>query len=199
MVTYYREGSKGLNTITVTTSKPTKLLIKLFEKASVTPHKRQYNYSVKKSFTEHTLCYSLTLLNNKPYLGSVAWARPFYNGHVRVGTRYCCDPDWRKMLATHDEIPGKGYDNIRIDLIDHIDQQVNFCKKLGYSNFFLSREDNTRNGRRTKIICEAINRYSSYNWKFLKNKQLTCPNSQDITCWQYIIYNNQPYVNGLSS
>lgn len=166
-------------------------LLELFEAVSQGAKRRQANYKIEDALTDYTLCCTVTIVDGSPYLGSVAWARPTYEGFVRVATRYCVHPDWMHAYYRRNA-PGKGYDNMRIDAVDHIDQQVDFCKNLGYENFFISREDNSPNAKATKKITESINKYSKYTWTMSKEKQRVAPNP--VTGWQWIIYNNKEYV-----
>lgn len=166
-------------------------LLELFEAVSQGAKRRTKNYTVNDALPDYTLCCTITTVDESPYLGSVAWARPSYDGFVRVATRYCVHPEWMHGYYKRNA-PGKGYDNIRIDVVDHIDQQVDFCSKLGYENFFISREDGSPSARATKEITESINKYSKHLWNMLDEKQRVAPNP--VTGWQYIIYNNKPFI-----
>lgn len=174
---------------TKTYSSPTLEIQWLYEQVSKnSTNKRRENYTLEKSFTEHTLCYSMTTVNNIPVLGSVAWNRPFYNGAVRILTRYCINPEY---ITYEFGKRTEGWKNgIRIDVVDHIDQQVSYLQSKGYSNFFISREDKTKDGRRTKQILEQINKHSKTGWNISNNKELVCPDPVSNHCWQWIIYNN---------
>jgi hypothetical protein len=163
----------------------------LYEKVHLNPlNKRKDNYLLEQSFKEYALCYSLTTVDSVPMLGSIAWARPFFNGAVRILSRYCINPEYITCEF------GKGIEGfktgIRIDLVDHIDQQVKILSKQNYNNFFISREDKTRNGRRTKEILNQINKHSQHKWKMSDKKELVCPDPCNNSCWQWVIYNNIP-------
>jgi hypothetical protein len=160
---------------------------KVFENNS---NKRKDNYNLDKLIlTGDALCYSLTTVDNIPVLGSIAWKRPFFNGAVRILSKYCINPDY----ITYEF--GKGIEGfkggIRLDTVDHIDQQVEYALSQKYNNFFISREDKTSNGRRTKEILLQINKHSQYNWFISEQKELVCPDPKSDSCWQWVIYNNK--------
>lgn len=162
-------------------------LIWLYQKvADKSNNRRNKNYILEDAFADYTLCYTLSTVNGVPYLGSVAWNRPMYNGMIRVATRYCVNPDYAYFNI-------KFKDGIRQDAITHIHQQVEFTKKLGYNDHFISREDNTPNAKNTKRILKKLNANSPYKWKMSTEKQRVAPNP--ITGWQWIIYNNKEYIN----
>ena len=160
-------------------------LIWLFEKVAQKSNKRNTNYTLDDAFTDYTLCYTLSTVDGVPYLGSLAWNRPMYDGMVRVATRYCVNPDFAYFKIKYKE-------GIRRDAIDHINQQVEYTQRLGFYNHFISREDNTPNARNTKRILKNLNAYSPYEWKMSKDKQRVAPNP--VTGWQWVIYNNKEYV-----
>lgn len=192
MANFYQECFNEHEIETFTTDYPCDQLYKLFELVFQQQDKRKKNYTVENSFKDYALCYTLTTVDGEPYLGSMAWNRPFYNGMIRVATRYCVNPKWINDFY-YKTTPGKGHNNMRIDAIDHIDQQVDFGQKQGFTNFFFSREDKT-NGKRTQKICEMVNQYSKYSWKMLEEKQLVCPDPKSNSCWQFVVYNNEPFL-----
>ena len=179
---------------TKTYSSPPDKLIELFNAVEKGAMNRNENYKIENAFNDYTLCYTLSTVDGEPWIGSIAWNLPFYNGLVRVSTRYCVHPKWANSFYRRDA-PGKGFDNMRIDVVDHIDQQIEFCKPLGFDSFFLSIEDNSPNFRRSKTICTSINKYSKYDWKILDENQRVA-NGHDRSCWQQVIYNNMPYIRG---
>lgn len=158
-------------------------LVWLYNKVSQeSSSKRKKNYSSEDSFTDYTLCYTLSTVDDIPYLGSLAWNRPLYNGMVRVASRYCVNPDFAYFNIRYK-------DCIRVDAIDHINQQVEFTKNLGFNDHFISREDRTVNARNTRRILNKLNECSSCGWKMADTKVKVAPNP--VTGWQWIIYNNQ--------
>lgn len=173
---------------------PPEKLIELFSAVEKGAMQRNKNYNIENLYSDFALCYTLSTVDGEPWLGSMAWNRPFYGDLVRVTTRYCVHPKW-SMSFYRRQAPGKGFDNMRVDVVDHIDQQVDFCKKLGFESFFLSMEDNSPSGRRSKKICTSINKYSKYEWKILDEQQRVAPGT-DRSCWQQVIYNNLPYIRG---
>jgi len=67
----------------------------LYEKVAANPsNKKKDNYILDDSFKRYAICYSLTTVDNVPVLGSIAWNRPFYNGAVRILSRYCINPEY---------------------------------------------------------------------------------------------------------
>lgn len=185
--TFYKKLNDSSNT--VTTSEAPVDMYRLYEAINNTDHKRNRNYQIDEEFKSNTICYSLTYIeDNFPALASVAWSKPMYNGIIRLTTRYCIHP----LLI--DKNFGKGIDSMRIDTIDHILQQIAFCKKLGHEDFFIGREDKSK-GRRTKQICKNISEYTFSEWKVSSDPVLIANNPNNSSCWQYIIYNNRKDFN----
>lgn len=160
-------------------------LVWLFEIVSQSLNKRNTNYTLDDAFTDYTLCYTLSTVDGVPYLGSLAWNRPMYDGMIRVATRYCVNPDFIHFNVRY-------RDGIRKDAVDHINQQVEFTKQLGFDNHFISREDNSPNAKNTKRIVENLNKNSPYTWKLTSEMRRVAPNP--VTGWQWVIYNNKEYT-----
>ena len=178
------EKKNEQNTRTVTKSEICDDFIAVFDEMFESGKKRFENYLVDSNLLKNSLCYTVTYCDEKPMLASVAWRKPFYNGMVRLCSRYCVTPSFVNVNF------GKGMDGIRLDAIDHIEQQKEFCEKLGYEDFFISRFDRT-NGRLTKIIYDGINKYSTENWKMSDAQMLVCPDPSNKECWQYVVYNTE--------
>lgn len=171
---------------TVTSAEPDSGLINIFEAMHDAGKTRSHNYLLDGKFKERTLCYSTTYIEqDMPALASVAWLRPMYNGVVRLCTRYCVHPTLSNVNF------GKGTFGLRLDTVDHILQQMEFCSNLGYTDFFIGREDKTRNGRRSKQIAEEISKHTGIEWKCSDTPVLVAPNPSASDCWQYVIYNNR--------
>ena len=170
---------------TETFSTPPKKLIELYEIVNQKIKHKSQNYKKENCITDYSLCYTITTINDIPYLGSVAWKRPFYNGMIRVLTRYCVNPiyTWKR---TNRPYP-------RIDMIEQLKQQIIFLKKLGYNDFFISKEDKS-NGKNAELIKNFLNLNTKYTWKLSADKQLVCPDPNSSSCWQYVIYNNKEYI-----
>ena len=144
------------------------------------------NYHPDDIFNECALCYSISVTGDgNPVAGSVAWARLFYNGAVRVGTRYAIHPVVRRQggLSPKSDYYKSG---IRTYAVEQLDQQIAFVENLGYYNQFISRED--RKGWSTKRVFNGIKTFSKYEWNFSDDTWLVCPNEQKISCWQRIGY-----------
>ena len=170
---------------TVTTSEPTDEFIKINEAVHQAGQYRSDNYVVDDNMLAWSVCYTVTYVDNRPALASAAWARPFYEGSVRVLTHYCAHPDFR--AATF----GRGIDGMRVDVATHADQQIAFCQSKGYEQFFLSKEDKTRQGRNVQLICQSLDRYSEHTWKMSEERRLVAPDRDNSSCWQWILYTDQ--------
>ena len=161
----------------------------LFEKVASTKNYRAENYKKENSEKEYAVCYTISYWKGIPALASCAWNRPFYEGMTRVATRYCVNPDFIHINF------GKGTDGLRLDTIDHIDQQVEFTLELGYRNHFMSREDRMmKSNRMSALLTKDINKHSKHYWKCTKTRRLVAPNPNSTTCWQYVIYRNEEWL-----
>ena len=169
---------------TITTRNPTDDIQWLFNQTETAGVSRSTNYQIDKKLMDKTLCYSVTYIGDEPVLGSLAWNRPMYNNIVRLVTRYCINPKY-----SHRNF-GKGTDGMRLDTMDHIIQQIAMCQNLGYTDFFIGREDKSK-GRRSKKIAKQVSKYTNMEWHASDEKRLVCPNPTDASCWQYVIYNNR--------
>lgn len=175
----------GEDTVTITETTPHKDLEYLFEKLRNRNHKRSHNYVLDDRTTSQALAYSITYLNGEPALGSIAWSRPMYNGAVRLMTKYCVDPDLENTNF------GRGTENVmRLDVIDHINQQIEICSGQGYDTFFISQEGRL-NGKRIRKYVETINKYTDHTWQVSDEPVLVAPNPPDPSCWQYVISNRE--------
>jgi hypothetical protein len=170
---------------TVTTPDVSEGVKELFNAVSSADLSRSKNYIINEEFKSNTLCYTVTYIEDDfPALGSVVWTRPMYNGIIRLATRYCVHPN-----LLHKNF-GKGTNGMRLDTLDHITQQIEFCKNLGYQDFFIGREDKTK-GRRTKNIASTISKYTGMDWKVSEKEVLASMSPEDDQSWQYLIYNNR--------
>lgn len=173
-------------------------LIHLYRVVFLDPNNRLAdNYYLSEIFKKYTLCCSVTVNESgDPIAGSVVWKKPFYNGAVRLGTRYAIHPNER-LHALRPK--GENYDykvGIRPYTVDQLDQQVEFVEALGYTNQFLSRED--RRGRFTESMFQGLNKLSKYNWNISPHNWLVCPNKENKACWQKIIYRGEITLNEYS-
>ena len=174
----------GNDSITKTTTEPTEDIIQLFAKVNNRHrHKRRDNYVLDESVTKQTIAYSVTYVKDRPALGSIAWTRPFYNNAVRIMTKYCVDPE------LEDTNFGKGTENLlRLDVIDHMEQQIAIAKQLGYDTFFISQEEKIK-GRRIRMMTNTMNNHTDYNWHVSSVPVLVAPDPNNPACWQYVIAN----------
>lgn len=182
------EKLDGAETKTVTTETYNDDLVWLFNKVNSANVGRSHSYVVDHRLTSKTLCYTMTYIKDVPVLASLAWDRPMYNGIARLATRYCINPNF-----AHKNF-GKGTDGMRLDTMDHIKQQIDFCSAIGYKDFFIAREDKSK-GRRTKKIATKVSEYTGMQWQSSDDEMLLCPNPQDTSCWQYVVYNNRKDFN----
>lgn len=180
----YRKLDDG-NSRTFTTAEPNEEIKYIFKTVAESNQLRSENYVIdSKDIKENTLCYTVTMVEDDPVLASLAWQRPMYNGIIRLCTRYCIDPKYKLKNF------GKGTDGMRLDTMDHIIQQMEFCKERGYSDFFIGREDKS-SGRRSRKIAKMISIYTSEEWKVSDEPRLVTPNPNNPHAWQYIIYNQR--------
>lgn len=171
---------------TVTSRNPDAGLIAIYNEMYKAEKTRSHNYVLDDIMKKRALCYTTTYIEeNYPALASVAWLRPMYNGIIRLVTRYCVNPS-----LTHVNF-GKGTRGMRLDTVDHIIQQMEFCSNLGYTDFFIGREDKTPNGKFSKKMAANITKLTGTNWKCSDKPILVAPNFNAIDCWQYVIYNNR--------
>jgi hypothetical protein len=181
----------GGETRTFTTWDPSPEILELFKRVEftdLTGRTKPDNYEFSEKMIRRTICWSVTMIGDEPVLGSLAWDRKMYNNMARVGTRYCINPKYSFLNF------GKGTDGMRLDVIDHIVQQIEFCKKLGYEDFFLAREDKS-NGRRSRKIARMMSKHTGIDWKCSDEKILVSTPPDDPSCWQYVIYNNRKEFN----
>ena len=171
---------------TFTTTEPTEELKALFDKVAKSEKVRSKNYEINKDLISRTLAYTVTTIEDgKPIIASLVWSRPMYNGIARLCTRYCIDPEFSLINF------GKGTDGMRLDTMDHIIQQINICKSMGYTDFFIGREDWKSKGRRTRKIAKQMSLYTGIEWKVSDDDVLVSTTPEDEQSWQYIIYNNR--------
>jgi hypothetical protein len=170
---------------TTTSSDCPQELIELFTEANTKLESHlKLNYALDKLVDNQIVCYSVTTLDDVPISGSVAYARDFYNGAVRVATKYYVSP----RMQNSGLLPDKFYKNgIRTYLADQIDQQIDYCKNLGYNNFFVSRDHPSF--RITKRLYNGIEQTCKHKgWTLYEDQKLVAPNPGDPHCWQHVIW-----------
>lgn len=151
----------------------------LFKKIRESDHKRASNYELMDAY-----CYTVTYLDNEPAMCSMAWERDLFNGSIRLMTRFGVRPDLSCINF------GKGMENfMRVDVTDQLNQQIQFCKKLGADSFFVSQE--SRGGRRMKGLASTMSKYTEYDWFVSDSAVLVTDNPSDPTSWQYTISNTE--------
>lgn len=170
---------------TYTTKELNDDIAKLFKRVATAGKDRSSNYNISVGLKSRTLAYSVTTVEGEPVLGSLAWTRPMYNGIIRLCTRYCIDPDWTMLNF------GKGTDGMRLDTMDHITQQLDICKEMGYTDYFIGREDWKSRGRRTRKIAKMMCAYTNMEWHVSDGEVLASMDPANSQGWQYIIYNKR--------
>lgn len=106
---------------------------------------------------------------------SVAWHRPEYYQpkEVRILSRYWKDSSIR-LSCTHTELSTP-------HLVDMIYHQMTMCKKLGFTDAFISREKSPRYFNK---LINSIAQKTSTEWYLHKDKQCVCA-PESAGCWQY--------------
>ena len=66
-----------------------------------------------------------------------------------------------------------------------IENQIQWCKDVGYNGVFMSREGL---GNWQKWSCDILNKMLNLNFEAPNKKYLTCDNEQNKSCWQRILY-----------
>lgn len=172
-------------------------LIALFEESLNDPLNRlPHNYEPESLSSEENLCYSVTWdEEGDPICGSVARVRDFYNGGVRVLSRYYTSKkldQYKSGLRIH-KYHVKG---ISTFAAEHADQQVEFAIQNGIYKHFISREHG--NFR----VMSNMHRGLNYNcrhkdWVLEQNKWQTAP-CNGAECWQHIVWRGEnPLTNEL--
>ena len=72
---------------TYTTKEVNDDIQKLFDKVAQSTKLRAPNYAVNEILRHRTLAYTVTIVDDQPVLGSLAWTRPMYNNIIRLCTR----------------------------------------------------------------------------------------------------------------
>ena len=147
----------------------------LFDWATKYPTNRLKNNYV--NFNQDYLVASI-IYNPDPIGFSLLQERPCFNGMARVLTRLFFPATYTGSLTVQNY---KYSDGLRPEIYEMLDQQVEFGKRLGITDFFFSRED-------TKpLIMKNIHRgmiKNGYNWKIDTTKQYKVINNH----YQWIIW-----------
>lgn len=156
---------------------------------SLVENKNKDNYRLRPE-VEKYLCYSVTYLGDDPIMASCAIHRPYFGSAVRVASKYCLHPDLNRWIIKGSKW-GKGMvDTMRLDSIDHIQQQCEVAEMYMFLKFFISQVENVK-GKRMQKMCNVMNDHTDWNWKVSAEPQLVYPNPEDPSCWQYVISNNE--------
>lgn len=169
-------------------------LIELFDVAYRDPLNRlPHNYDPETLSSEENLCYSVTFDDDGDAIcGSIARARDFYQGSVRILSRYYVS---KKIKTVGLRVSKYHKNGMNTFALDHVNQQVEFAEAHGYHAQFVSRE--YRNARVMRNIYKGINTHSNYNdWTLEKGLYQTAP-CELKECFQFVMwrgFNKLQYV-----
>ena len=171
---------------TITTHTLPDDLVDLFKQSLQDPLNRlPHNYVPEDLDNEDHICYSVTYDSDGDYIcGSVARMRDFYNGGVRLLSKYYISKKIKPVGMRVNKYHKNGMSTFAVE---QADQQIEFCKKnYDVNKFFISRE--YKNPRSIKNLCRGMEHNSKYKgWTLEKDLWQTAPNNTD-DCWQYIVW-----------
>jgi hypothetical protein len=161
-------------------------LVDLFKQSLQDPLNRlPHNYVPEDLDNEDHICYSVTYDSDGDCIcGSVARMRDFYNGGVRLLSKYYISKKIKPVGMRVNKYHKNGMSTFAVE---QADQQIEFCKKnYDVNKFFISRE--YKNPRSIKNLCRGMEHNSKYKgWTLEKDLWQTAPNNTD-DCWQYIVW-----------
>ena len=171
---------------TITTHTLPDVLVDLFKQSLQDPLNRlPHNYVPEDLDNEDHICYSVTYDSDGDCIcGSVARMRDFYNGGVRLLSKYYISKKIKPVGMRVNKYHKNGMSTFAVE---QADQQIEFCKKnYDVNKFFISRE--YKNPRSIKNLCRGMEYNSKYKgWTLEKDLWQTAPNNTD-DCWQYIVW-----------
>ena len=171
---------------TITTHTLPDDLVDLFKQSLQDPLNRlPHNYVPEDLDNEDHICYSVTYDSDGDCIcGSVARMRDFYNGGVRLLSKYYIS---KKIKPVGMRVNKYNKNGMSTFAVEQADQQIEFCKKnYDVNKFFISRE--YKNPRSIKNLCRGMEHNSKYKgWTLEKDLWQTAPNNTD-DCWQYIVW-----------
>lgn len=153
----------------------------LKDKLNRLPH----NYDPDSLDAEDHICYSVTYDDDGDCIcGSIARRRDFYNGGVRLLSKYYISKKIKQVGIRINKWHTKGMSSFAVE---QADQQIEFAlKKYGTTSFFISRE--YKNPRSIKNLHRGMLYHSKYkDWVLEKNLWRTAP-CDDDECWQYVVW-----------
>jgi len=153
--------------------------VKTFYKSQSTDLEYLFNYATNysgnrlkgnyKNFNQDYIAASI-VYNPLPIAFSLLQERDCFNGMGRVLTRLFFPAELGKGL----QVKNYKYSNgLRPEVYEMLNQQIEFGKKLGIDNFFMSRED--KKPLIMKNICDGMNK-NGYHWKIDTNNQYMVTN-----------------------
>ena len=171
---------------TITTHTLPDDLVDLFKQSLQDPLNRlPHNYIPEDLDNEDHICYSGTYDSDGDCIcGSVARMRDFYNGGVRLLSKYYISKKIKPVGMRVNKYHKNGMSTFAVE---QADQQIEFCKKnYDVNKFFISRE--YKNPKSIKNLCRGMEYNSKYKgWTLEKDLWQTAPNNTD-DCWQYIVW-----------
>jgi hypothetical protein len=171
---------------TITTHTLPDDLVDLFKQSLQDPLNRlPHNYVPEDLDNEDHICYSVTYDSDGDCIcGSIARMRDFYNGGVRLLSKYYISKKIKPVGMRVNKYHKNGMSTFAVE---QADQQIEFCKKnYDVNKFFISRE--YKNPRSIKNLCRGMEHNSKYKgWTLEKDLWQTAPNNTD-DCWQYIVW-----------
>ena len=171
---------------TITTDTLPQEMVDLFIDSLLDPLNRlPHNYDPRELDNQDHICYSITFDDDGDCIcGSVARMRDFYNGGVRLLSKYYIS---KKIKIVGMRVSKYHVNGMSTFAVEQADQQIEFAKKHhGVDRFFISREyKNPRSIRNLHRGMEYNSRYKG--WVLEKDLWQTAPCNTD-DCWQHIVW-----------
>jgi hypothetical protein len=171
---------------TITTPTLPKDLVKLFEESLLDPLNRlPDNYMPEDLNNPDHIYYSVTYDDDGDCIcGSVARKRDFYNGGVRLLSKYYISNKIKQVGLRVNKYHVKGMSTFAVE---QADQQIELCQlEHDIDKFFISRE--YKNPRSIRNLCRGMEHNSKYKgWTLENDLWRTAPCDGD-ECWQYIVW-----------
>ena len=171
---------------TFTTATIPQQLVDLFaESLNDDLNRLPHNYYPNDLNNPDHICYSITIDDEGDCIcGSVARMRDFYNGGVRVLSKYYVS---KKIKQIGMRVSKYHVNGMNTFAVQQADQQIEFAQQHhGVEKFFISRE--YKNPRSIRNVCRGMEYNSKYKgWTLEKDLWQTAPCDTD-DCWQHIIW-----------
>tara|TARA_B100002019_G_scaffold194251_1_gene168212 strand:+ start:2023 stop:2547 length:525 start_codon:yes stop_codon:yes gene_type:complete len=120
---------------------------------------------------------AVTFINDEGF--SLLQERDLFYGMARLCTRFFWPAQKTKSLLNKNF---KLSDGVRPEIYEMIYQQIEYGKKIGIDDFFISREDKTPSIM--KRICKGLNKNTKYKWSIdTENQYYVTKNSTQWITW----------------